>query len=215
MKQLLAAASVCALMIAAPAWAQTSGTRTTTGNATTTTTQSAAGGGSTTGAVTLSQQDQTFVKEAEAGNLAEADAGKLAMEKGGTPAIREFGRWMYTDHDLVANNWLKAILAAQNQPFQPTLTAEQQQMQQTFERLSGRQFDREYTHAQVTVHEKTIPKFETEARDGQNPMIKDYARNLIPVLQQHLAEAKILAGEGAVAGRAVNLGESTGSSSQR
>ena len=30
----------------------------------------------------------------------EAAAGRLAMEKGGTPAIREFGRWMYTDRGL-------------------------------------------------------------------------------------------------------------------
>jgi putative membrane protein len=137
------------------------------------------------------------------------------MEKGGTPAIREFGRWMYTDHGIVANNWLKAIMAAEHQPFQPTPTAEQQQMQQRLERLSGWQFDREYTQAQVTDHEKTIPIFQTEARNGQNPMIKNFAQNMIPVLQEHLAEAKILAGETGVAGRATNTGESTGGSTQR
>jgi putative membrane protein len=197
MKHLFAAASLGALLIAAPAWAQNAANL---------------GAGA---AQPLSQQDQTFVKEAGAGNLAEADAGKLAMEKGGTPAIREFGRWMYTDHGLTANNWLKAIMAAQNQPFQPTLTAEQQQMQQKLERLSGRQFDREYTQGMVMDHEKTIPVFEREARDGQNPMIKDYAQNLIPVLQQHLDEIKILAGESGVARRGVNSGESTGSSTQR
>ena len=163
----------------------------------------------------LSQQDQTFVKEAGAGSLAEANAGRLAMQKGGTAAIREFGRWMYTDHGLVANNWLHAIMAAQNQPVQPTLTAEQQQMQQRLERLSGRQFDREYAQAQVTDHEKTIPIFQTEARDGQNPMLKNFAQSMVPVLQEHLAEAKILAGETGVAGRATNTGESTGSSTQR
>jgi putative membrane protein len=208
MKALLAAASVCAVLVAAPAWAQNAGAQGTTE------TQSTSGQAMATGAG-LSQQDQTFVKEAGAGNLAEADAGRLAMQKGGTPAIREFGRWMYTDHGLVANNWLHVIMAAQNQPFQPTLTAEQQQMQQRLERLSGRQFDREYAQAQVIMHEKTIPIFQTEARDGQNPMIKNFAQNMIPVLQQHLAEAKILAGETGVAGRATNAGESTGSSTQR
>ena len=196
MKTLLAAASVCALLVAAPAWAQNAGAQGTTE------TQS-----------TLSQQDQNFVKEAGAGNLAEADAGRLAMEKGSTAAIREFGRWMYTDHGIVANNWLHAIMAAEHQPFQPTLTAEQRQMQQKLERLSGREFDREYTQAQVTDHEKTIPIFQTEARDGQNPMIKSFAQSMIPVLQEHLAEAKILAGETGVAGQAT--GESTGSSTQR
>ena len=206
MKTLLAAASVCALLVAAPAWAQNAGAQGTTE------TQGTSGQAMATGAG-LSQQDRTFVKEAGAGSLAEANAGRLAMERGGTPAIREFGRWMYTDHGIVANNWLKAIMAMERQPVQPTLTAEQQQMQQRLERLSGRQFDREYTQAQVTDHEKTIPIFQTEARGGQNPMIKSFAQNMIPVLQEHLAEAKVLAGETGVAGRAT--GESTGSSTQR
>ena len=100
MKQLLAAASVCALMIAAPAWAQSSGTQTTTGNETTTMSQSATGARGTSGAQPLSQQDRTFVEQAGAGSLAEADLGDLAVKKGATPAVKEFGRWMYTDHRI-------------------------------------------------------------------------------------------------------------------
>src|SRR5271165_6570736 len=173
MKGLLAAAAVCVLLVAAPAFAQTAGAE------------------GVARSWTLSQQDQTFVKEAGAGSL---------MQKGGTPAIREFGRWMYTDHGIVANNWLKEIMAAQHQPFEPTLTAEQRQMQQKLEGLSGREFEREYIQYQVTDHEKTIPIFEKEARDGQNPMIKNFAENLVPVLRQHLDEAKILAGNTAMAG---------------
>ncbi|HUC12369.1 MAG TPA: DUF4142 domain-containing protein [Stellaceae bacterium] len=202
MKALLATASMFALLVAAPSFAPPAFAQSSAAQA-------------AAGTQTLSQQDQTFVKEAGAGNLAEANAGKLAMEKGGTPAIREFGRWMYTDHGLVANNWLKAIMQAQNQPFQPTPTAEQQQMQQKLERLSGRQFDREYTQGMVMDHEKTIPVFQKEATDGQNRMIKSYAQNLIPVLREHLDQIKILAGEGGVAARDVNAGESTGSSTQR
>lgn len=216
MKQLLAAASVCALMIAAPAWAQTSGTQTTTGSETTTTTQGATGARSTNGAQALSQQDKTFVEQAGAGNLGEADLGDLAVKKGATPAVKEFGRWMYTDHGLVANNWLKAIMSAQGETFEPSLTAEQKQMRQKLEGLSGRQFDREYIEAQVTVHEKTIPKFEAEANQGQNPMLKNFAQSMVPVLQQHLAEARALAGGAATAaGERSNATERSGSSTQR
>ena len=63
-------------------------------------------------------------RQAGAGSLAEADLGDLAVKKGATPAVREFGRWMYTDHGLVANNWLKAIVAAQGETFAADLTAE-------------------------------------------------------------------------------------------
>jgi putative membrane protein len=208
MKQLLAAASVVALLAAAPAWAQNAATQGTTAPESGVGTAAAA-------ARTLSQQDQTFVSEAGAGNLAEADMGDLAVKKAATPGIREFGRWMYTDHGLIANNWLKSIMAAQNETFQPTLTSEQQQMRQKLEGLSGRQFDQQYIQHQVTDHEKTIPVFQREASEGQNPMLKNYAEAMVPVLQQHLAEAKALAGRTAVAGKASGASESTGSSSER
>lgn len=200
MKTLLSAASVCALLIAAPAWAQNSTTQTSTTQAT-----AAAQG--------LSQQDKSFVQHAGDGSLAEADMGKLALQKGATPAVREFGRWMYTDHGLVANNWLKAILADQNESVQPKLTAEDQQLHQRLEGLSGARFDREYMQSQVADHEKTIPTFQQEARDGQNQMIKTFAANLIPVLEQHLAEARALAGgAGMAAGAELSAAERSGSS---
>ena len=46
----------------------------------------------------MSQQDKTFVHEAGAGNLAEVEPGQLAEQKAADPAVREFGRWMATDH---------------------------------------------------------------------------------------------------------------------
>jgi putative membrane protein len=69
MKGLLAAASVGALLTAMPASAQS-----------------------------FSRQDKTFICEAGAGNLAEAELGKLAEQKAAAPAVKEFGRWMATDH---------------------------------------------------------------------------------------------------------------------
>jgi putative membrane protein len=183
MKGLLAAVSASALLVAAPVWAQNT----------------------STGAQTLSQQDKTFIEEAGAGNLAEAELGQLAEQKAATPAIKEFGRWMYTDHGLTANKWLAAILRDEHENFHPTLTAEQRQLKQKLEGLSGAQFDQQYVEHMVQDHEKTIPLFEKEAREGHNPLIKSYAEDLTPVLQQHLGEVKELAG-GA---------ERTGSSTQQ
>lgn len=189
MKALLAAASVAALLSAAPAWAQT------------------AANSAAVGTEQLSQQDRTFVEKAGGGSLAEADLGRLAIEKGATPTVREFGRWMYTDHDLVANNWLRAIMADEHQSFQLMLTAQDRDLQQRLQDLSGREFDQQYIDAQVTAHEQTIPVFEREAREGSNPIIKNFARGLVPVLRQHLAEAKELAGTVGIA--------TTGSTAER
>ena len=194
MKSLLAAASACALLIAAPAWAQNTRTE----------------------AQTLSQQDKTFVQEAGAGNLAEAELGRLAEQKAATPAVREFGRWMATDHGLTASKWLEAILREEHENIQPSLTAEQKQLKQKLEGLSGSQFDQQYIEHMVQDHEKTIPVFEKEAKEGHNPALKAYARDLTPVLEQHLAEAKELAGNsGMAAGQGTNTQPSGSSSPQR
>ena len=191
MKGLLVAASVTALLATAPVWAQNA----------------------TNGAQSLSPQDKTFIHEAGAGNLAEAELGQLAEQKGATPAVKEFGRWMYTDHGLTANKWLAAILREEHESFQPELTAEQKELKQKLEGLSGTQFDQQYVEHMVQDHEKTIPVFEKEAKEGHNPMIKAYAEDLIPVLQQHLAEVKELAGAGGVAAReGVTGAERTGTS---
>jgi putative membrane protein len=192
MKSLLAAASACALLTAAPAWAQNTRTE----------------------AQTLSQQDKTFIQEAGAGNLAEAELGRLAEQKAANPAVREFGRWMATDHGLVANKWLAAILREEHENFQPSLTAEQKQLKQKLDGMSGTQFDQQYVEHMVQGHEKTIPVFEKEAKEGHNPAVKGYARDLTPVLEQHLAEVKELAGDtGMAAGQGTSATQRSGSSS--
>jgi putative membrane protein len=192
MKSLLVAASACALLIAAPAWAQNA----------------------PTGAQSLSQQDKSFIQEAGAGNLAEAELGQLAEQKAANPGVKVFGRWMYADHGLVANKWLAAILQEHHESFQPTLTAEQKQMRQKLEGVSGTQFDQQYAEMMVQDHEKTIPVFEREAKEGHNPLIKRYAGDLIPVLQQHLAGAKELAGgSGMAAGQGTSATQRSGTSS--
>ena len=157
--------------------------------------------------------DKTFVHEAGAGSLAEVELGQLAEQKAANPAIREFGRWMATDHGL-ANKWLEAILREERESAQPTLTAEQKQEKQRLEGLGGAQFDEQYIEHMVQGHEKTIPLFQKEAKEGHYPAIKSFAENLTPVLEQHLTEAKELAGNnGMAAGQGTNATQRSGSSS--
>jgi putative membrane protein len=189
MKELFAAASVCTLLVAAPVFAQNAGSQ------------------------PLSQQDKTFVHEAGAGSLAEIELGQLAEQKAADPAVREFGRWMATDHGF-ANKWLEAILREEHENAQPTLTAEQRQEKQRLEGLNGADFDHQYIQHMVQDHEKTVPLFEREAKEGHNQAIKSFAENLTPVLEQHLTEAKELAGNsGMAAGQGTNATQHSGSSS--
>jgi len=174
MKGLFAAVSAVALLAGAPAWAQTAATPR-----------------------ALSSQDQTFLKEAGGGNLAEVQLGRLAMQKAATPAVQEFGRWMATDHSM-AGRRLAAIARFLGRPEQPTLTPQDIALKNRLQALRGPQFDRQYIRAMVMDHRKDIQAFRREAQDGQAQPLKAYAHNMLPVLDQHLAEAEQLAGAGGV-----------------
>jgi putative membrane protein len=182
MKALLLGASVAALLAAAPAWAQTT---------------------DVPQQPPLSNQDRQFIATAQDDNLAKATLGALAEQRGGTVAVREFGRWMATDHNY-ANKWLQSLAARVNEHRQPMLTEKDKALEMQLQPLNGTEFDRQYLSAMVRDHEQTIKLFETEAQSGENKHIKGYAQSLLPVIQQHLAEAQEL--------EAVNAVGSSGSS---
>ena len=188
MRSLLTAVSFGALLIAAPAWAQSTPTQ------------------------ALNSQDQTFMHKAAAGNLAEAELGRLAEQKATTPAVKEFGRWMNTDHTF-ANQWLIGLAKEINQSVQPTVTAKDHALMTKLRGLSGAQFDQQYLQAMVQDHQQDVAAFQTEAQQGQNPKIKGYAENVLPMIKQHLAEARELSSNsGMAANGGLHTTEGSGSS---
>ena len=213
MKGLLAAVSAIALLAGVPAWAQNSTSpqhperyQARTNPASPQNAESIRG---------LNDQDRMFIRQAGGGNLAEMKLGQLAMEKATRPAVKEFGRWMMTDHGF-ANIRLAAIAERIGEAgFQPKPTMQDRHMQQKLQGLNREQFDRQYTQMMVRDHKETIPKFRKEEQDGQNRLLRTYAHNLLPVLHQHLAEAEQLAGtSGVVAGTTVPPAEASTNSGE-
>jgi putative membrane protein len=58
---------------------------------------------------------------------------------------------------------------------------EQAQRLSQLQGLRGEQFDRTYIPDQVQDHQKTIALFQQEAESGQNPRLKSFAQQSIPV----------------------------------
>lgn len=137
----------------------------------------------------VSQQDRQFVDQAAAGGRAEIAAGKLAEAQAGNPAVREFGRWMVTDHTMMAE--MLQFRARQAGITVPTATADEASLN-SLKSLHDAQFDKTYVAQQVEAHNKTIALFQKEIQSGENPGLKSVARFAMPALQQHLAEAKDL-----------------------
>jgi putative membrane protein len=146
------------------------------------------------GAANAGQQgspDSDFVQKAAAGGQAEVEMGKLAEQQAGTAAVKEFGRWMVTDHTLANDMLMKAAQQANIQaPTSPT--QEQQDSLNKLKTLHGAAFDRAYMSMMVKDHTEDVDLFRNQAQSGQNEQIKTFAQNTLPVLQAHLAEAQEL-----------------------
>ncbi|MGH2414845.1 MAG: DUF4142 domain-containing protein, partial [Microcystaceae cyanobacterium] len=53
-------------------------------------------------------------------------------------------------------------------------------------KLSGATFDRELMNQMVIDHQKTVSLFEQEAQQGQDPDLKAWAAQTLPILKDHL-----------------------------
>ncbi|MDR3555499.1 MAG: DUF4142 domain-containing protein [Syntrophobacteraceae bacterium] len=57
-------------------------------------------------------------------------------------------------------------------------------------RLHGPDFDRAHMKNMVSDHENDIAEFQKEVKKGKNGLVKQFAENTIPILQQHLQMAR-------------------------
>jgi putative membrane protein len=60
--------------------------------------------------------------------------------------------------------------------------------------LKGSAFDQAYMQAMVEGHEKAVSLFEHESNRLQDPQLKSWTMDTLPILQQHLALAKAIHG---------------------
>ena len=171
LKKMIGAASMAAVLLTASAWAQPAPLSELTG---------------------LNAQDKQFLETIGQSTLGEVALGKLAAQKGTTPAVRLFGRWMAST-DALANRQLASMIKELHGPMLPTtLTADQRAELQKMQALSGAEFDRQYVQMMVPGHNTEIALFQKEAQDGLNPSIRDFAQNLLPTAKEHLAAVQDL-----------------------
>jgi putative membrane protein len=58
--------------------------------------------------------------------------------------------------------------------------------------LSGPQFDRAFMQDQIKNHQEAIQLFQAEAQTGQDPRLRKYASDTLPMLYRDLQEAQAI-----------------------
>jgi len=137
------------------------------------------------------QNDRLFVYEATIGGRAEVEFGQMAEQKGRSQAVKDFGRQMVADHSK-ANQQLTQLAQAANIPQPPDLDEEHNAMRSQLQNLSGAEFDLAYIRGQVTEHQKAVQLFEWEIGSGQDPQLKAFASQVLPIWYRHLDIARAI-----------------------
>jgi putative membrane protein len=128
-----------------------------------------------------------FVKEAATGGMKEVASGKLAESKAKSAEVRSFGARMVRDHSN-ANAKLESLARAQSITLPPA-PAEDPMLKGS----NGADFDRNYVQMMVKDHEEDVAHFEKAAKDLPDVQMRNFARQTLPVLKEHLAIIKSIA----------------------
>jgi putative membrane protein len=134
---------------------------------------------------------EAFVKKTAVGNEFEIDSSKLALSKSNSTDVKAFASQMVADHGEAAAKFKKAVSEAKLK--EPSASDdEHDKLMKDLRTRNGGDFDRAYVDAQRKGHVETVALFESYARDGDNPRLKQFAQELLPKLRQHLEHAKKL-----------------------
>ena len=139
----------------------------------------------------LNNSDRLFSQSLAAGGLAEVEAGKLASRASGNAMVRQFGERMIQDHSQ-ANEQLTNLAMATKMPLPSGPDTEHRAIQQHLEQLHGAAFDVAYADLQLQDHGRTVQLLEYEIGSGQNPRLKSFASETLPIVLDHLAMAQQL-----------------------
>jgi putative membrane protein len=166
---------VTALLLTAPAFAQSAGEKT--------------GVNSTLG---ISPTTADFVKEVAISDMFELQSNKLAEDRGNA-AEKSFAAMMIKDHTKTSDE-LKALVKGGDVKAELP-TALDSSHQSKFDKLNGYKgadFSSEFDSQQVSAHKDAVSLFERYAKGGDSPKMKDWAGKTLPALQHHLEMAQAL-----------------------
>jgi putative membrane protein len=143
--------------------------------------------------LTLTPSGQAFADTAAKSDAFEIAAAKLVASNGQSAEVKAFAKMMISAHTESTAAIRKA--ASEAQPVitpDPKLTSEQDEDLAELGALKGAEFDKAYVDGQVEAHEDALSLMKKYAADGTVPSLKAAAGAIAPVVEKHLAQAKLL-----------------------
>jgi putative membrane protein len=134
--------------------------------------------------------DAEFAKAAATGGIMEVELGRHASRNAASPAVREFGEMMVSDHGK-ANRELEALAKSEGIALPAAMEEEQRKLVEKLSKLDGSEFDEAYVEAMVEKHEATAEAFRDQAEEEKSALDR-WAAKTLPTIETHLTHAKTL-----------------------
>jgi putative membrane protein len=132
----------------------------------------------------LAQKDLEFATKAAQGGIKEVRLGELAQQQAATPEVQQFGQRMVQDHGQ-ANEQLTQIMQGKGIELPKEMPADAQELHDELQQKSGAEFDQAYMEDMVSDHQKDVEAFQQYVETGQDPDLRSFAEQTLPILEQH------------------------------
>jgi putative membrane protein len=139
----------------------------------------------------ISSED--FVRKASIANEFEIESSKLALDRSQSKDIKLFARRVIDDHTKTGKD-LKDVLRSSHAKMQAEekLDDEHQKLLDKLEATSGDDFNSQYVSLQTDAHKKAIALFSDYSKHGEDAVLKEFATDTLPTLEDHLEHAEKL-----------------------
>lgn len=139
---------------------------------------------------------QDYLDQIASSDMFEIASSQLALERSSNPEVQAFARKMVADHQQASQRLNQALSTGGSNNLRPPgeMLAEHRRM---LEQLRGAErgaaFDRMYLRMQTRGHEQALALHRSYGNTGDNVALQVAAKEMAPVVQQHLAEVQRLA----------------------
>lgn len=132
----------------------------------------------------LAQEDLEFATKAAQGGIQEVRLGELAEQQAATPEVQQFGQRMVADHGQ-SNEQLTQIMQGKGIELPEEMSKEGQELYDELQGKAGAEFDQAYMDEMLRDHQADIEEFQQYAETGQDPDLRSFAEQTLPILEQH------------------------------
>lgn len=136
----------------------------------------------------------TYARLAASSDAFEIQSSQMALARAQNPAVRQYAQMLITHHTQTSQQLAAAAQASGMAPPAPMQLPITARMLGELQRASGANFDRVYLMQQIPAHEMALALHSNYAQRGDTPALRSVAAAAVPLVQQHLNEARRMRG---------------------